>query len=105
MSQPYHRLLGFSLSQNLILIYLLQLRWLRCPYTSVTERCLVSLKFGSYSKDIYRDSVPMDVTHILLVRSWILITILRILDEITCVFSCTCKTIALKPATPDDTGS
>ncbi|KAK9190628.1 hypothetical protein WN943_019235 [Citrus x changshan-huyou] len=60
-------------------VVILQLRWLRCPYTSVTERCLVSLKFGSYSKDIYRDSVPMDVTHILLVRE--LITEVQIMVE------------------------
>jgi len=48
-----------------------KIAWVDKTFLPVKERCLVTLKIGPYSKDIYCEVLPTNVAHLWLSHPWL----------------------------------
>ncbi|KAF7135648.1 hypothetical protein RHSIM_Rhsim08G0121000 [Rhododendron simsii] len=75
--------------------------WIDNTSIPVTQRCLVSFSYDSYSDSIWCDVISMNVTHILLGRQWLYgRDVQHCGKENTYAFSFKNKEIVLKPMNP-----
>ncbi|XP_058191258.1 uncharacterized protein LOC131308354 [Rhododendron vialii] len=78
--------------------HLYKVAWIDNTSIPVTQRCLVSFSYGSYSDSIWCDVIPMNGTHILLGRPWLYDRdVQHCGKENTSAFSFKNKEIVLKP--------
>ncbi|KAF7144488.1 hypothetical protein RHSIM_Rhsim04G0004700 [Rhododendron simsii] len=78
--------------------HLYKVAWIDNTSIPVTQCCLVSFSYGSYSDSIWCDVIPMNVTHILLGRPWFYDRdVQHCGKENTYAFSFKNKEIVLKP--------
>ena len=61
--------------------------WIDATSINVQERCQIPIQFATYTDNVWCDILPMDVSHIILGRSWLFDLDVTIYDVLTNVRS------------------